>query len=442
MDYVLIKNGKVVVGEELMIKDVLIGNDKVILVEDKIERPDPETPVIDAGEKWLMPGAIDTHILFSELIDDADRALKRFNQTQVLCGTTTLLEPLFPKFSFAYQEELEYKKQINYGILADYGFHLSFQDWKLFGVDDLRYVYSHEGIASLYLQWPLRSESEGREVKVLLKTAAAYDILVFVELREIENTSPGFAREADETRESIAEHFQHLKSVMELAVATGCRICILNISFKEEVEMIIPFLDSGLVYAELMIPYHIGTSEQIMVDDDANFSGFPMDDKLNLIAVDEIWAMLKHDTFLLSRPLLKLSEHGVMKEGQVDNRPDEYFLLKNFLSVLYTVGVQSGQINFNEMVDIIAQRIARLTGLYPQKGVVRVGADADLVIWDPHFKRNLYCHFPSKDFSQANSFMLEGRVEFVFIKGQMAYNGESFSDEDIKGRYLYRSPSL
>jgi len=190
------------------------------------------------------------------------------------------------------------------------------------------------------------------------------------------------------------------------------------------------------------MPYHIGIFERMLIDSDANFSGFTMSGNLRLIPIKEIWKLLKNEYFLLARPMLKISDQGVVKVGQVDNRPDEYFLLKNYLSVIFSAGVKPGYLSFNEFVSIVANRTAKFMGLYPQKGTISIGSDADIVIWNPDFKRNLYCHLPSNDISEVNSFKLEGRVEFVFIKGHMVYNGESFSDEDIVGRYLYRSPCL
>ena len=439
MDYVLIKNGKIIIDEELLVKDVLIGNDKVILIDDNIDRLDSETPIIDAAGKCLMPGTVDTNIFFSGMIEQGEKALKRFNQTQVLCGTTTLLEPVFPKTSLSFKKEWNSKKGMNYGVLADYGFHISLQDWDLFKRYDLLYGYFHEGIASFYLKWPV-SAVELNDVKDLFLAASDNGLPILIEL-----ISPDVGGEDNfntnfNYHENVALHLNQLRSVMGLAVEMNTRICLLNVFFNEEIDVIAPFIASGLIYVELMLPYHIGPHEEVFTDRDASFSGFPLDDKLRLIEVEKIWELLKNDAYLLARPMLKISESGVVKEGQVDNRPDQYFLLKNYLSVLYTAGVKSGKISFNDFISIVAYRTARLMGLYPKKGVIKVGSDADIVIWNPEYKRNLYCHFSGSDSSALKGFMLEGRVEFVFIKGHMAYNGESFSDEDIKGRYLYRNP--
>ena len=157
---------------------------------------------------------------------------------------------------------------------------------------------------------------------------------------------------------------------------------------------------------------------------------------MNLISQDEYWELLKDEHFLVSRPFMTVIDEGVLKNSQVKNRPDEYFLLKNFLSVLYTVGVQTGKLSVKDFISIISTRPAKLFGLYPKKGMLRPGADADIVIWDPAHERNLYCNLPAEQGMKQVSYKLLGRCEFVFARGQMAYNGESYYTESLSGHFL------
>ena len=107
---------------------------------------------------------------------------------------------------------------------------------------------------------------------------------------------------------------------------------------------------------------------------------------------------------------------------------------------MYTAGVCTQRLTIAELISIVSTRPSQLFGLYPQKGVLHIGSDADIVIWDPEFERNLYCNFPSPMGAPVESFKLRGRAEFVFIKGQMAYNGERYFTENIQGHFLYRTP--
>lgn len=440
MDYVLIKNGRVVVDGELHHKDVLIGNDKIIDIRDRIDRPEPETPVIDAYGKYILPGAIDTNIPFSELIRQDQTALKRFNQAQIIGGTTTVLEPVLGQLSASYKIELERRKQSFYGINADYSFHLAINNWQMFRGEDVDFCYAHEGIASFYLRWPV-VKREMKAVKELLAAAANDSTPVLVDLHK-----PG---EADDDSfvissvniETIELYLSHLKEIIELAIEQRCMICIMNVCFKEELDLIEQHGRDDLIFAELMFPFHIADSDRIISDNNSIYSGLPLINNLNLLPVRDLWRCFKKGNYFVARPMVKLSGHGIIKDSQVANRPDEYILLKNLLSVLYTWGVAQENIAFTELVEVLASGPARFMGLYPKKGVVHVGSDADIVIWNPDYKRNLYCHFPGIKSGNVKHFPLIGRVEFVFIKGCMVYDGESFSEEVIEGKYLYRSPS-
>ncbi|MCU4155727.1 amidohydrolase family protein [Carboxylicivirga sp. A043] len=441
MDYVLIKNGKIVVDGELRSKDVLIGNDKLIDVDDAIERPEPETPVIDASGKFLLPGTIDTNIFFSELIMQDEEALKRFNQAHISCGTTTVIEPVFPQSSFLYKEELLRKKEVVHGINADYGYHLSLNDWKELSGNDIDYCYAHEGVASFYLKWPVKPD-EHKRLEKLLKFAAKDSTPILVEMHKPGEESFWYESASAVYAETIASHINQLDAFLQIATELGCVVCIQNVCFKEELDVIEEYATSGHVYAELMFPFHISNSDRIAVDGRSVYSGLPVVEELSLLSEETIWRCLKQQNYFVARPMSKLFAQGVVKDSQVDNRPDEYFLIRNLLSVLFTWGVTSGRITFAELIDLMACRTAKFMGLFPQKGIIRVGSDADVVIWEPGFKRNLYCHLPGMQEKVKNFFPLQGRVEFVFVKGQMVYNGESFSDDLVKGRYLYRSPYL
>ncbi len=439
MDYVLIKNGKVVVEDGVYRKDVLIGNDKIIEIQDKIGRPEPETPVIDAHGKFVLPGAIDTNIQFSELIKQDETALKRFNQAQIIGATTTVLEPILQQSSSSYKVELKRKRQNKYGINADYSFHLSINNWKQLKGEDIDFCYAHEGIASFYLRWPVDG-GELSKVKELLKEAANDATPVLVDLLKPGEAGGNFIM-ADVDMEAINRHLAHMRELIELALEVECAVCFMNVCFKEELELIEKYAREDLIFAELMFPFHIADSDRIILDDNSIYSGFPLIKGLSLVPPHQLWACLKKSNYFVARPMVKLSGHGIIRDSQVANRPDEYILLKNLLSVLYTWGVIRMHMSFEELVHLIACRPAMFMGLYPKKGVLRVGSDADVVIWNPDYKRNLYCHLPGLTGEAEQQFTLMGRVEFVFTKGCMVYDGESFSDGRIEGRYLYRSPS-
>lgn len=440
MDYVLIKNGKIVDRLNVQTKDLLIGNNKIIAIGDGLDRPEPETPVIDAGGKYLMPGALDVNVAFFDTCKSEPESQRKFNQAEIVGGTTTVLETIVPGLSDSSSIELlkQFKRPVN--VIPDYGFHISLQGWDFFDAKDMDYCYSHEGITSFSLQWPLDEELDERQLIALIKEAAHFHLLIIVEMSGLNGFGDVFMN--SDYERVVAQYFVQLKRILELITDMGCRVFLQNICFQEQIEIISLFKDTGLVYSELMFPFHLGDSEHYAVDKNSVYVGLPLVDKLNLISHDEFWKLMKDDHFLIVRPSLNLSGDGIVKDSQVHNRPDEYFLIKNFLSVIYTSGIIEQKITIMDFVDIMSERLSKLMGLFPQKGVLRVGSDADLIIWDPDFERNIYCNFPQKSDVVSKSVKLKGRAEFVFVRGVMVYDGETFSDDYSLGNFLYRSPML
>ncbi|TRX70278.1 amidohydrolase family protein [Carboxylicivirga sp. M1479] len=438
MDYVLIKNGKVAMDGRLLSKDVLIGSEKIIAVGDYIEKPESETPVIDALGKFVMPAAIDTNIFFNELIGQDANARRRFNQAQVLCGTSSVVAPLPQPHSYSFEAELMQRKCNQEGLITDYGYHLCINDWKRLDIEDLKYCYAHEGISTFYMKWPVE-KGDLNKVRDLFKMAGLNQTTVLIDLKRSFDDYQQVDSVYHKAGMLISEHLIDFKSLLDLANEVKCNVCLLNIYFKEELELINKSMADN-IFAELMFPYHIADSAVLGLDANSIYSGFPLANKLRLLSATDVWQSLQLDNFMISRPLLKLSSKGVWDNSQVDNRPDEYILRKNLLSVLYTLGVTNGELLFAKLVDVFAARTAKLMGVYPQKGAMIAGSDADIVVWDPDFKRNVYCHMSGTPSNKVEVFPLKGRVEFSFVKGRMVYNGESFNEEGVNARYLYRSP--
>ncbi|MCU4165833.1 hypothetical protein [Carboxylicivirga caseinilyticus] len=440
MDYVLIKNGKIISDDEVVESDLLIGNNKIVAIGNGLERPEPETPVIDAGGKYLLPGAIDTSISFGELCQVESDIQVRFNQAEVMGGTTAIIETMMPGYSLNATSELINRRNKKFFVVPDYSFHLALQGWEGMTAKDIDYCYSHEGITSFFLQWPLLESYSQAKLDELLQVIAYFDLVIVLEMQQPEIIGYGHPELDVKYKESIDEHLRQFRFIISKIIKYGCRLCLLGLSFKEQLDIIDEFKEYGLITAELVFPYNIGGQDRYEVNEDSIFSGFSLANRLTLIPTDKLWELLHEPHYFLARPLINLSGEGIVKDSQVNNRPDEFFLLKNFLSVVYTAGVVEGNITISEFASIVSGRQSKLFGLYPKKGVLKIGADADIVIWDPDFERNLYCNFPVGMKGESKSIKLHGRPDFVFARGNMVYDGENFTKEGCCGKYLYRSP--
>ena len=436
MNYVLIRNGSIVSSRDIRVGDILIGNNKIIDIAEKISRPDPDTPVIDASGKYVLPGAIDTSRSFSEFGHLHKDEMLKLCRAEVIGGTTCMIENLEPNKNLDCIEGVRLAKKRSKENLIDYGFHVSLTGWSDFTDKDLTYCFAHEGITSFYFD----SVFEEDKLVELMKKVQSKGLLLLVEVSHPEYKGSGYTGMSKTYEQSVNDHLNLLRLLLEKTIETKCNVCFLNISFNEEVDLILEAQKKHKIYAELMQPCYIGDGMDFVVDDRTIMHGFALSEGLNLIPYSRFWQLLKDEQFLVSRPTLRVSNVDDDKDNIVFNRPDEYFVLKNALSVLYTSGVSRENIDIRQFCDIISEKPAKLMRLYPQKGIIRQGSDADVIIWDPDVDRNLYCSYASTAGEHITSTKLIGKAQFVFVKGVMAYDGEEFYSEKLKGQFVYQMP--
>jgi len=116
--------------------------------------------------------------------------------------------------------------------------------------------------------------------------------------------------------------------------------------------------------------------------------------------------------------------------------------LEERIHLLYTYGVKAGKLDLNTMVNCASTQVAKLFGLYPRKGAIEPGADADLVVFDPEYRGVISAktHGMNVDYSVFEGWPIEGRAETVTVRGQVAVRAGKFVGQTGRGRFLKRSP--
>jgi len=116
--------------------------------------------------------------------------------------------------------------------------------------------------------------------------------------------------------------------------------------------------------------------------------------------------------------------------------------LEERISLLYTYGVKTGKIGLHTLVDVASTRVAQIFGLFPRKGAIQPGADADLVVFDPDYRGVISAKTQSMnvDYSAFEGWKLEGRPSVVTVRGQVAVREGKFTGTPGRGRFLKREP--
>lgn len=435
MNYLLIKNGLIVTGNKVFKADLLIGNDTIIDIATTIQRPDPTTPVIDAGGRFVLPGSIDFchHELTLSGFDVHDR--DKLIGIQVMSGTTTLFETIEPASVVDIKKSIDHALRLGQHNLPDFAFHFSPSRYQFVNGRDLVDGYVLYGMSSIYISSGFDCTRQDGWFKKLYAHAERFNLTVIIALPDDKDldwnsNDTFFPLEINSSGQPA-----YLDKVLLRVRNASFPVLLSRLRYKEEVTLFNSYLTNNKnLYAEIEMPCSLGDQQAYKatnkLTEDSN-------ETLNLITLGTFCRLVGMDNYLVMRPSLKVMI-GNSSESPVFNRPDKFFGLKYYSSMFYTLTVVTGKLAITDFVNCMCTKPAMLMGLYPQKGVIRVGSDADVVIWNPDAERNLYCNFISE--AVPKDLKLQGRAEFVFCKGKMVYDGETFFKENLTGKYLYRHP--
>ena len=440
MNYLLIKNGLVVSGNKVHKADILIGNTKILEIKSEIHRPVPETPVIDAGGRFVLPGAIDSsHHEFLEY-DVEEGEMFKLLSSEISNGTTTLFETIIPEKRTKINELVSKCELLKVHHISDYAFHLSPKISKDFTEKDVMTSFIKNGISSYTIQPVQLNDLDEPYVTRIIKTAEKFNLTLMIELNEPEPFGSGYATSSINSLTDADHHLNMLENILEKLKHATFPVSISKLRFIEEARLIKKYLEKNCnIYAELELPCFLGEKSKYEIHDKIVLGGLEISGKLTPISTTDFCKLISLKNFIASRPSFNLTMEDT-KDSLVFNRPDKYFGLKYFSSMLYTLTVIYGNLAITDYVACISTRPAKLMGLYPKKGILKPGSDADIVVWNPDYERNLYCNIAAND--KIEELKLQGRTDFVFSKGKMVYDGEVFYRENLEGEYLYCTPAF
>jgi dihydropyrimidinase len=454
----LIKNGILVLPEGRRQGDLLLRGEKIAAVGREIAYDPGLTEVIDASGCLVFPGFIDTHTHFQldngRFISADDFASG--SKAAILGGTTTILD-------FATQNRGETLAQglTNWQRMAqdktscDYGFHLAITEWN---------------------QQISREMSQMAAAGVTsFKVYMAYDNL----------------------RLKDSEIFQIMKKTVEIGGILGCHcengdlISCLTAERRQKGEMSVRFhpqvrpaeVEAEAVYRYLTIAkmagtpvniVHLSTAVGLALAEAARSRGqevYLETCPQYLLLEDSCYELPPRQAAVcvFSPPARKPADREALWQavageqvdtigtdhcsfnitGQKDQGLEDFTLIPNGIpgvehrgQLIYTYGVAAGRISPETMARLLSENPARLFGLYPRKGVLAPGSDADIVIWDPEKTGFIKARTQAQrvDNTPYEGLAVKGGVRAVYLRGRLAAQGRELTEEG-QGRYLSRGPS-
>ena len=453
----IIKNGTVVTATDTYIADVAIANGKISALGTNLPLENAGK-VLEASNKLVLPGGIDVHTHLDMPFGGTTSAddFETGTRAAAFGGTTTLID-----FAIQYKgQQLRqafdtWMSKAASKAVCDYAFHCIVTDVSGGQLSEMNHLV-HEGVTSfkLFMAYPgVFMLDDGSILKALQNTAkngalvcmhaengSAIDVIVQQALAEGKKAPKYHALTRPTTAEAEA-----VGRAIALAEMAGAPLYIVHLSCNDALEKIREARDRGLpVYAETC-PQYLYLSLENM--DAPGFEGAkyvftpPLREKWNQ---EKLWNGLKRDHLQVvstDHCPFCFKEQKELGRDDFTKIPNGGPGVEHRMSLIYSGGVASGRFSANRFVELVSTTPAKLFGLYPRKGTIAVGSDADLVIFDPKRKHTISAatHHMRVDYSMFEGIQVTGMADVVLSRGRVVVDGDRFLAKAGQGEFLRRA---
>jgi len=452
---ILIKNGTVVTSTQAFNSDIYISEGKIVQLGESLNILEPIDITIDASGRLIFPGGIDPHVHMhlptptGYSADDFETGSK----AALLGGTTTLLDFVTPQKGQSLIDAFIDRKAEADNSLCDYSFHVSPIEWTKNTEQEIKDCIE-SGITS-FKAYMAYKESIGLNDDAILKVMQIVgkaggivtlhcelgdDIDTFrEELGRIGNLSPEFhpVSRPDYTEADA------VKNAIDMAKNANCPVYIVHTSAAESIKYIEEAQKSGqLVYSETC-PQYLLLNDSKYIGDFKDTSKFVMSPPLRKKEdQNSLWSAI-------NKGVVKTvgTDHCPFSLGQKEQGINDFRMIPNGaggvehrMTLLFSYGVLQNRINYNQFVDITSTQAAKIFGLYPQKGEIDTGSDADIVIWNPKIENTISVenHHQNCDLEIYEGAKTVGAPEIVILNGDVIVEKGKLVSEK-KGKFLKRS---
>ena len=457
----LIRNGRVITATEDYTADIYCQDQTITRIERSIDpRSAPGAEVVDASGKYVFPGFIDphVHVYLPFMGTYAKDTWETASRAALVGGTTTLIEMICPGKTDEPMAAFETWMSKARGLSScDYSFHMGVTRFDELAERQLREIVKR-GIPSfkVFLAYKGALGVDDRELYHTLKLASELGVVVtahcenetLVAERQAELLASGSVEpkwhEPSRPVRVEAEGVHHLMTFAEL---TGARVYVVHTSCVEAVEETRRAIARGVNAAiEVVLP-HLVLDQSYT--ERGGFEGAKYVMSPPLRAQGQLEPMWKH---LKSRAISTVAtDHAPFDfETQKSMGKDAFTKIPNGIpsvedrvNLLYTHGVCTGRIDLNTFVDAASTQAARLFGL-KGKGSISVGADADLVVYDPSYRGKISAatHSMATDYSAFEGWEIKGRPSVVTVRGAVMARDGKFVGIPAQGRLVERKTDL
>ncbi len=450
----LIRNGRIITASEDYIADIFIEDEKIKTIgSDLTIKADL---ILDATGKMVFPGGIDPHVHLdmpfmgtysSDNYETGTRAA-------LFGGTTMVIDFILQKQGNSLQSALdEWRSRSDNNCLGDYSFHIAVTDFNPSTKKEIKKFIEEEGITSFktFMAYKGALMIDDRQMIGLMEEVKQHGGMVTVHAtngdmidylvekhRTAGKLSPlyHYLSQPEVTEAEASERFA------DLASYTGCPGYIVHLTCEGALNAVRNATKRNQhILVETCIQYLV--LDASLYEKDFDGAKWVMSPPLRQKKDQEtLWAGINQGIVkVVATDHCPFKwEQKKMGEKDFSKIPNGHPAIEHRMELLFSEGVQKGKISINKFVEVSCTNPAKIFGMFPRKGTIGIGSDADLVIFDPEEEHIISAasHHMNVDYSAYEGWKLKGKIKTVLLRGTVAIDNNNCKLEKGYGQFIKR----
>ncbi len=456
----LIRNGEIINADSRVKADILVEDGVIRQIGEKLDAP-KGTEVINARGKYVFPGFIDphVHIYLPFMGTYAKDTYKTASKAAVVGGTTTLIEMCCPGPTDPVMKSYElWRGKAEGNSACDFTFHMGVTRFDKKSEAELRKIVA-DGISSfkIFLAYKGALGVSDEQLFNVMRLAKELGVIVTAHCENAELVAQMQQRLIDEGKTAPKWHYHSRPPMVEaegvhhlttFAAMNGTHVYTVHTSCRESVTAALRARERGVkIWIETLIQYltHDMTYAEKGGFDRA--SRYVMSPPLRHKSNQEyLWHGLQQgfiNTLATDHAPFDVKKQKQMGRNDFTKIPNGIPSLEDRVKMFWTHGVCEGRIDMHRFVDCASTQTAKIFGLFPRKGTIAVGSDADIVVWDPKYRGKISArkHYMNIDYNPYEGWTTKGRPALVTVRGETVAKDGEFVGKLGHGQFLSREPT-
>ncbi len=452
---ILIKNGRVITATDDYVADIFVEGETISAIGKNL--PVQADTIIDASGKLVFPGGIDPHVhldmpFMGTFSSDTHETGTR---AALYGGTTTVIDFVLQKQGHSLKEALaDWNARAKGTTVGDYSFHMAVTDFNENTKAEIQKMVEDEGITSFktFMAYKGALMIDDSQMVGLMQEVKKQGGMVTVHATNGDVIDYLTAKHKSEGKLTPIYHYLSQPEVTEseasgrfadMADYTGCPGYIVHMTCEGALNAVRNATRRNQkVFVETCIQYLILDASLY----EQNFEGAkwvmspPLREKKDQ---QTLWAGINQGLIqvVATDHCPFMWEQKLMGKDDFSKIPNGHPAIENRMELLYSEGVHKGKITLNKYVEVACTNPAKIFGMFPRKGTIAVGSDADIVIFDPNETHTLSAktHHMNVDYSGYEGWELTGKVKTVLLRGNVAIDDNKCLVDKGYGQFIKRN---